>query len=73
MNRDEIRKQTSLIIRKNGKYMVGSILYSTEIRWSLSAWDAWRTRDRELARVVARKTGGTTVLFNPITGEERAV
>ena len=73
MDKNQIRRQTSLIIRKNGEYLVGGILYSKDLRWSGSIYDAWRTRDRELARAIARKTGGITMLFNPITGEERAL
>lgn len=71
MGRDEIRKATSLVIRRNGEYLVGTILYSRELRWSRNIYDAWRTRDREVARMAAQQTGGIQVLFNPITGEER--
>lgn len=71
MKRDELRKKTVLIIRKNGKYLVGRQIYDGPLVWSLSRWDAWRTRDRETARRIARATGGVTILFNPIIGEER--
>ena len=71
MKRDELRRQTCLIIRKDGEYLVGTILYSRELRWSGSAFDAWRTRDREAARRIARITGGELVLFNPIIGKTR--
>ena len=69
--KDDIRRQTCLIIRRNGEYLVGTILYSQDLRWSVSRSDAWRTRDREKERRIARATGGTVLLFNPITGEER--
>ena len=69
--KDDIRRQTCLIIRKNGEYLVGRILYSNDLRWSRSRYDAGRTRSIEVGREVARKTGGTLMLFNPITGEER--
>lgn len=69
--RGDIRKQTCLIIRRNGRYLVGRILYSDDLRWSTSPYDAWRTRDRGAARRVARATGGTTMLFNPIIGKEK--
>ena len=69
MNRDEIRRKTCIIIRKDGDYLVGTILYSRDLRWSYSAFDAWRTRDREAARRVARVVGGALVLFNPIIGK----
>ena len=68
MKRDEIRRQTALIIRRDGEYMVGRQMYDGPLVWSLSAWDAWRTRDREAARQVAEATGGTVLLFNLIIG-----
>ena len=71
MKRDELREQTCIIIRRGGEYLVGTILYSRNLRWSGSAFDAWRTRDREAARRVARITGGVLVLFNPIIGKTR--
>ena len=64
--KDDIRKKTCLIIRKNGEYLVGRVLYSTEIRWSSSPYDAWRTRNREKAEEYARRTGGIVMLWNPI-------
>lgn len=67
----DIREQTCIIIRRNGEFLVGTICCSTDLRWSVSAYDAWRTRDREQAAEVARKTGGVMVLFNPVTGERR--
>ena len=69
--KDDIRRQTCLIIRRNGEYLVGTILYSQDLRWSISRSDAWRTRDREKARRIARATGGTVMLYNPIIGRER--
>ncbi len=67
----DIRRETCIIIRKHGEYLVGSILYSKDLRWSGSMYDAWRTRDREEAWNVARETGGVMVLFNPIIGKAR--
>lgn len=71
MNRDELRKQTCIIIQKDGEYLVGTVLYSDDLRWGYSVFDAWRTRDREEARRVARITGGMMMLFNPIIGKTR--
>jgi hypothetical protein len=73
MSRDDIRKKTCIIIRRNGEYLVGTILYSKDLKWSASAYDAWRTRRKETAERVARETGGVMVLFNPITGEKRLI
>lgn len=73
MKRDEIRKKTCIIIRKNGEYLVGKILYSDDLRWSIYACEAWRTRDRRAAEMVAKKTGGIMMLYNPIINEARVL
>jgi len=67
----DIRRFTTIIIRRNGEYLVGRELHDGPLKWSGSRWDAYRTRDREKARRIARKIGGTMVLFNPIVGQER--
>jgi len=69
----DIRRATCIIIRKDGEYLVGTILYSTDLRWSWSPYDAWKTRDMEEARNVARETGGIMVLFNPIVNQKRVI
>lgn len=71
--KDDIREKTCLIIRKNGEYLVGRIIYSTDLRWSWSPHDAWRTRNRELAEELARKTGGIVMLFNPVVNQLRVL
>lgn len=71
--RDDIRRKTCLIIRKNGEYLVGRILYSEQLRWSASPWDAAATRDRETAEEAARRTGGIVMLFNPVAGQLRVL
>ena len=71
--KDYIRKKTCIIIRKNGKYLVGKILWSNDLRWSIYQTDAWRTRDMEKARALARRTGGIMVLFNPIVKQKRVI
>lgn len=65
----DIRGATGLIIQKDGEYLVGTILYSSDLRWSKSPWDAWKTRNRNDAKMVARKVGGKLMLFNPIVGQ----
>ena len=67
----DIRESTGLIIRKDGKYLVGKVLDLNILRWSDSPYDAWRTRIRAKARSIAEKTGGEIMLFNPIAGQER--
>lgn len=70
---NDIRKKTCLIIRKNGKYLVGRILWSKDLRWSESPYDAWQTRDKEKAEDYARRTGGIVMLWNPIVKQMRVL
>ena len=67
----DIRSETCLIVKRGSEYLVGTILYSQDLRWSDSPWSAWRTRSREQAEKVARVTGGDVWLFNPIVGQIR--
>ena len=69
----DIRKKTCIVIRKNGDYLVGYIVFTDELRWSASPYDAWKTRNKEKAAEVARKTGGIMVLFNPIVNQKRVM
>ena len=69
--KEDIRKQTALIIRKDGEYLVGRQIMNGRLIWSLSPWDAWTTRNREDAGTIAEITGGTIMLFNPIIGRIR--
>lgn len=69
----DIRRETCIIIRKDGEFLVGTICYSTELRWSIYEYDAWRTRRKEDAERVARKVGGEMVLFNPIVNQRRVI
>lgn len=71
MGHEDIRRSTGLIIKRGQEYLVGRILGTTDLKWSISPWDAWRTRDREAAEAVARATGGDLWLFNPIAGQIR--
>ena len=71
--KDDIRRKTCIVIRKNGEYLVGYVIYTEELRWSTSPYDAWKTRDKEKAMDVARRTGGITVLFNPIVGQLKVI
>lgn len=69
----DIRRKTCIIIRKNGAFLVGTILFSTDLRWSTSPYDAWMTRKREDAERVAGAVGGEMVLFNPIVKQMRVL
>ena len=67
--RMDIRRKTGLIIRRGSEYLVGRIVFSDDLRWSTSPWDAWRTRIQANARSIAEKTGGEIMLFNPVSGQ----
>jgi hypothetical protein len=54
-------------------YLQGYIMYTDQLRWSDSPWDAWKTRIRAEARSVQMKTGGTIMLWNTIVGKMREV
>lgn len=71
--KDDIRKKTCLIIRRNGEYLAGRILGSKDLRWSIYAHEAWQTRDRAKAEKIARRTGGIVMLFNPIVRQMRVL
>ena len=71
--KDDIRRQTCIIIRKNGEYLVDRILGSKDLRWSNYTYEAYRTRNKEKAEKIARKVGGITMLFNPVTGDLRVM
>ena len=73
MDAEYIRKKTCIIIRKNGEYLVGRVIFTGELRWSDSQYDAWRTRNRKKARNVARAIGGVMVLFNPIVNQLKVI
>ena len=69
--KDDIRKKTGLIIRRGSEYLVGTILFSKDLRWSRDKYDAWITRDRNAASMIARKVGGDVLLFNPVVGQTK--
>ena len=69
--RVNIRLKTGIIIRKGNRYLVGCYTVTGEMRWSLSPWDAWRTRRRDHAFIVADRVGGVRYLFNPVAGQLR--
>lgn len=67
--KSDIREYTRVIIRKNGEYLQGRSRMTESLVWSNSPWDAWWTRNAQDARNVARETGGTAMLFNPVIGK----
>ncbi len=71
--KDDIRKKICCIVRKNGEYLVGYVLWSEDLRWSASPYDAWKTRRKEKAEDVARRTGGIVMLWNPVVRQLRVL
>lgn len=69
----DIRKATCLIIRKNSEYLVGTVMYTTDLRWSSSPYDAWKTRNRDKAEDIARKSGGIVMLWNPVVRQMKVL
>ena len=67
--RDDLRRQTCLIIENQCKYLIGFNGFS--LRWAESYSDAWRTRDIETAKKVVARFGGTIMLFNPVVRQLR--
>ena len=48
----DIRKKTCLIVKKNGEYLAGRIIFSTDLRWSIYRHEAVRTRDIDKAKLL---------------------
>ena len=67
----DIREFTCIIIRKDGRYLVGKCPITGALLWSDSPYEAWRTRKRDKALIVADKVGGERILFNPPSGQRR--
>jgi hypothetical protein len=61
-----IRRQTSLIVVKNGQYLSHRNMVTGKIEWDPHLSRAWRTRNRDDAQKLARMLGGRLMLFNPI-------
>ena len=68
--KNDLRKRTTIVIEKDGEYLVG---FNFFLRWSVSPYDAWHTRNREAAQMVADKIGGRMVLFNPVVNQLRTL
>ena len=66
-----IRKRTFLIVCVGCEYLVGWNIVMNRPNFSTSPWDAWRTRDREIAGRVAERIGGKLILFNPVAAQIR--
>lgn len=69
----DIRQYTRVIIRKNGQYLQRKAMFSNDLIWDSSMYTAWYTRDADIARKVAIKTGGIAMLFNPVIGKVKVL
>ena len=69
----DIRECTGIIIEKDGQFLVGVSAATQELVWRDSPYDAWRTRRRDKALIVADKVNGRRFLFNPASGERRVM
>lgn len=67
----DIRKETGLIIGNGSEFLIGRCIVTKQLRWSISPYDAWKTRIRAQALSVAEKTGCEVFLFNPVVGQLR--
>jgi len=65
----DIREYTRVIIRKNRLYLRCVEMVSGDVIWDSSPYMAWYTRDADEARMLARRTGGIAMLFNPVVGK----
>ena len=59
------------MVKRGQEFLVGRILFSNQLRWSIYPYDAWWTRNYKAAEMVAEKTGGDLWLFNPVAGQLR--
>ena len=64
--KEDIRTKTVLVIRKNGYWLSRVEMATGRIVWDQHLSNAWMTRNKQEAMSVAKKTGGTIYLFNPI-------
>ena len=67
----DIRLQTRIILKRGAEFLVGRVMFSRDLKWSTSAWDAWHTRDIEQAEKLALTLGADLWLFNPVAGQLR--
>lgn len=69
----DIRLYTRAIVRKNNEYLQCKSGMFGGLVWCQSPYQAWWTRNADDARNVARVTGGTAMLFNPIVGKVKVL
>lgn len=72
--RRKLQERTRIIIRTEEGYLVRVTRIGSEgidPVWSHSPYDAWFTRNRRIAWMIARRLHGKTVMFNPIVGQIR--
>ena len=60
-----------MIVRVDKQFLVACQIGTKVLVWSNSPYDAWRTRKREHAHMVANAVKGELFLFNPVVGQLR--
>ena len=67
--REMARAKDCYIVRKGRQYLI-SIVHpgAASAQWSIYYYDAWQSKDRRSAEMVAQKVGGEAVRFDPILG-----
>ena len=67
----DIRLYTGIIIEKDGLYLRGKEMLTDELKWTASPYEAWRTRRKDKAYIVAHRVSGRRMLFNPVVNQLR--
>ena len=62
----DIREQTVIVIRKDGKYLSRREMLTGRIVWDPHLGSAWKTRNKAKAIKAAERYGGKLYLFNQI-------
>ena len=72
--KSELRKATTLIVMKDGKYLSRiNAMIPGAVVWDQHLSNAWRTRNRSEAQEKAEQVGGILALFNPIIWEVKVL
>ncbi len=65
----DIRQYTRVVIKKDGKYLFCMSQFTMQPEWRENLYDAWYTRDANIARAVAKALSADPMLFNPVVGK----
>lgn len=65
----DIRLLTVCVVKKETEFLQGRILETDALKWSVSPYDTWGTRNLGHACRIANIVHGSVVLFNPAIGK----